>query len=404
MTLARAYRRIAGSLAVNAPSLKTGCQNRFVVAIETTMPVSSRAARNCLRIASRSVPPASGGTRSSSWKLTPQAPRAASCRTISAGGTGARTTSPNGSRPGWPTVHNPKENRCSGVGDSGSLAMISPPPGVINHLCCVAQPIPLPGIAAARNRNLLVTVLQRRVPGGLAALDPGVRAAGARPGCRRPGGRARVASRGPAVAGQAIRGTDRRRLSTVAAVAASPRPRLLPAIRSPGDLRRLTHEQLDELAAEIRDFLVQKVSRTGGHLGPNLGAVELTLALHRVFDSPADRILWDTGHQAYVHKILTGRQPGFDRLRQRGGLSGYPSRAQSEHDLIENSHASTALSYADGLAKAYQVRGDRRTVVAVVGDGALTGGMCWEALNNIAAADRPIVIVVNDNGRSYAPT
>jgi 1-deoxy-D-xylulose-5-phosphate synthase len=179
---------------------------------------------------------------------------------------------------------------------------------------------------------------------------------------------------------------------------------LLPDIHSPSDLRGLSEAQLAGLAAEIRDFLVDKVSRTGGHLGPNLGAVELTIALHRVFDSPTDRILWDTGHQAYVHKMLTGRQDGFDRLRLRGGLSGYPSRAESEHDLIENSHASTALSYADGLAKAYQVRGQRRPVVAVVGDGALTGGMCWEALNNIAASDRPVVIVVNDNGRSYAPT
>ena len=158
------------------------------------------------------------------------------------------------------------------------------------------------------------------------------------------------------------------------------------------------------LSAEIRDFLVAKVSRTGGHLGPNLGVVELTLAMHRVFDSPRDRFLFDTGHQAYVHKIVTGRQAGFDQLRQRGGLSGYPSRAESEHDLIENSHASTALSYADGVAKAYRLRGEDRHVVALVGDGALTGGMCWEALNNIAAARNPLVIVVNDNGRSYAPT
>jgi 1-deoxy-D-xylulose-5-phosphate synthase len=163
-------------------------------------------------------------------------------------------------------------------------------------------------------------------------------------------------------------------------------------------------EELAILAAEIRDFLVAKVSRTGGHLGPNLGVVELTLALHRVFDSPLDRFLFDTGHQAYVHKMLTGRQAGFDQLRQRGGLSGYPSQAESEHDVIENSHASTALSYADGLAKAYALRGESRTVVALVGDGALTGGMCWEALNNIAAAKNPLVIVVNDNGRSYAPT
>jgi 1-deoxy-D-xylulose-5-phosphate synthase len=180
---------------------------------------------------------------------------------------------------------------------------------------------------------------------------------------------------------------------------------LLAQVRCPEDLRRLEADKLPVLAAEIRDFLVAKVSRTGGHLGPNLGAVELTIALHRVFDSPRDRILWDTGHQAYVHKILTGRQDGFDRLRQHGGLSGYPSQAESEHDVIENSHASTALSYADGLAKAYALRGERRHVVAVVGDGALTGGMCWEALNNIALAkDRPVVIVVNDNGRSYSPT
>jgi 1-deoxy-D-xylulose-5-phosphate synthase len=181
-------------------------------------------------------------------------------------------------------------------------------------------------------------------------------------------------------------------------------PNLLAKVTSPAELRRLDPAQLPQLAAEIREFLVTKVSRTGGHLGPNLGAVELTIAVHRVFDSPTDSVLWDTGHQAYVHKMLTGRQGGFDRLRQRGGLSGYPSRAESDHDLVENSHASTALSYADGLAKAYALRNERRTVVAVVGDGALTGGMCWEALNNIAAADRPVVIVVNDNGRSYSPT
>ncbi|RKR90951.1 1-deoxy-D-xylulose-5-phosphate synthase [Micromonospora pisi] len=180
--------------------------------------------------------------------------------------------------------------------------------------------------------------------------------------------------------------------------------RLLAGVRGPQDVKRMSAEELDLLAAEIRDFLVAKVSRTGGHLGPNLGVVELTLAMHRVFDSPRDRLLFDTGHQAYVHKMLTGRQDGFDNLRQRGGLSGYPSQAESEHDLIENSHASTALSYADGLAKAYALRGERRDVVAVVGDGALTGGMCWEALNNIAAARNPLVIVVNDNGRSYAPT
>ncbi|GLY04686.1 MULTISPECIES: 1-deoxy-D-xylulose-5-phosphate synthase [Actinoplanes] len=179
---------------------------------------------------------------------------------------------------------------------------------------------------------------------------------------------------------------------------------LLTTINTPGDLKRLSAEQLTLLAAEIRDFLVAKVSRTGGHLGPNLGVVETTLALHRVFDSPRDKILFDTGHQSYVHKILTGRQDGFDLLRQRGGLTGYPSRAESEHDLIENSHASTALSYADGLAKAFTLRGEDRHVVAVVGDGALTGGMCWEALNNIAATKNRLVIVVNDNGRSYAPT
>ncbi|SCG51916.1 1-deoxy-D-xylulose-5-phosphate synthase [Micromonospora halophytica] len=180
--------------------------------------------------------------------------------------------------------------------------------------------------------------------------------------------------------------------------------RLLGTVRGPQDVKRMTAEQLDVLAAEIRDFLIAKVSRTGGHVGPNLGVVELTLAMHRVFDSPRDRLLFDTGHQAYVHKILTGRQEGFDKLRQRGGLSGYPSQAESEHDLIENSHASTALSYADGLAKAYALRGEQRSVVAVVGDGALTGGMCWEALNNIATAGNPLVIVVNDNGRSYSPT
>ncbi len=179
---------------------------------------------------------------------------------------------------------------------------------------------------------------------------------------------------------------------------------VLASITGPGDLKRLTTEQLTLLAAEIRDFLVAKVSRTGGHLGPNLGVVETTLALHRVFDSPRDRVLFDTGHQAYVHKIVTGRQDGFDLLRRRGGLTGYPSRAESEHDFIENSHASTALSYADGMAKAFALRGEERHVVAVVGDGALTGGMCWEALNNIAATKNRLVIVVNDNGRSYAPT
>ncbi len=180
---------------------------------------------------------------------------------------------------------------------------------------------------------------------------------------------------------------------------------LLESVNSPEDLRRLDEQDLPALATEIRDFLVESVARTGGHLGPNLGVVELTIALHRVFDSPRDRILWDTGHQAYVHKILTGRQSGFAKLKQPGGLSGYPSQAESEHDIIENCHASTALSYADGLAKAYELRKERRHVVAVVGDGALTGGMAWEALNNIAERkDRPVVIVINDNGRSYAPT
>ncbi|MFD0204534.1 MULTISPECIES: 1-deoxy-D-xylulose-5-phosphate synthase [Saccharothrix] len=180
---------------------------------------------------------------------------------------------------------------------------------------------------------------------------------------------------------------------------------LLESVHGPADLKRLGPDELVVLAEEIRRFLVDKVSRTGGHLGPNLGVVELTMAVHRVFDSPHDSVVFDTGHQSYVHKILTGRRDGFDTLRQKGGLSGYPSRAESEHDVEENSHASTALSYADGLAKAYQLTGQRRHVVAVVGDGALTGGMCWEALNNIASGtDRPVVIVVNDNGRSYSPT
>jgi 1-deoxy-D-xylulose-5-phosphate synthase len=180
---------------------------------------------------------------------------------------------------------------------------------------------------------------------------------------------------------------------------------VLETVHGPLDLRRMTDRQLSDLATEIREFLVEKVSKTGGHLGPNLGMVEITLAMHRVFDSPADKLVFDTGHQAYVHKIITGRWPGFDRLRQEGGLSGYPSRAESEHDLVENSHASTALSYADGLAKAYRLRGEDRHVVALIGDGGLTGGMAWEALNNIADADDlRLVIIVNDNGRSYSPT
>ncbi|OBK27894.1 1-deoxy-D-xylulose-5-phosphate synthase [Mycobacterium asiaticum] len=180
---------------------------------------------------------------------------------------------------------------------------------------------------------------------------------------------------------------------------------MLEQIRGPADLQHLSQQQLRELAHEIREFLIHKVAVTGGHLGPNLGVVELTLALHRVFDSPHDPIVFDTGHQAYVHKMLTGRAHDFESLRKKGGLSGYPSRAESEHDWVESSHASAALSYADGLAKAFELTGHRnRHVVAVVGDGALTGGMCWEALNNIAASNRPVIVVVNDNGRSYAPT
>ena len=180
---------------------------------------------------------------------------------------------------------------------------------------------------------------------------------------------------------------------------------LLDGVHGPADLKRLSPEQLPLLAAELRDLMVDTVSRTGGHLGPSLGVVELTLAIHRVFDSPRDKVVWDTGHQSYVHKLVTGRhREAFETLRKQGGLSGYPSRAESEHDLVENSHASTALSYADGLAKAYRLRGEHRHVVAVVGDGALTGGMCWEALNNIAASNLPVVIVVNDNGRSYSAT
>ena len=181
---------------------------------------------------------------------------------------------------------------------------------------------------------------------------------------------------------------------------------LLESINGPEDLTELSQDQLSVLASEIRDVLIETVTRTGGHLGPNLGVVELTIALHRVFDSPRDRIIYDTGHQSYVHKLLTGRFAQFGTLKQHGGLTGYPSRAESEHDLVENSHASTSLSYGDGLAKAYKLRGEQdRTVVAVIGDGALTGGMAWEALNNIAAAkDSRLVMVVNDNGWSYQPT
>ena len=181
---------------------------------------------------------------------------------------------------------------------------------------------------------------------------------------------------------------------------------MLESLRGPADLKKLTAAQLAELSQEIRDFLVAKVSRTGGHLGPNLGVVELTLSLHRTFDSPRDLILFDTGHQSYVHKIVTGRADQFDSLRQRGGLAGYPSRSESEHDVIENSHASTALSWGDGISRGFAMTGqDDRHVVVVVGDGALTGGMSWEALNNIATAgERKLVIVVNDNERSYSPT
>ncbi|MHB8296704.1 MAG: 1-deoxy-D-xylulose-5-phosphate synthase, partial [Acidimicrobiales bacterium] len=183
------------------------------------------------------------------------------------------------------------------------------------------------------------------------------------------------------------------------------------SINEPADLRKLSDAELVELAGEIRAFIVEAVCRTGGHLGSNLGAVELTLALHRVFDSPKDAILWDTGHQAYVHKLVTGRREGFAGLRQPGGMSGYPSRAESEHDWVSNSHASTILSYAHGLSSALELRamrGDRaaaeRRVIAVVGDGALTGGMAFEALNNLGHSQRRVVIVLNDNGRSYAPT
>ena len=180
---------------------------------------------------------------------------------------------------------------------------------------------------------------------------------------------------------------------------------LLDTITSPDDLRQLDHDQLRQLADEIRHFIVDAVAITGGHLGSNLGAVELTLAVHRVFDSPTDIVLWDTGHQAYTHKIVTGRKDEFSRLRQSGGLSGYPNRDESEHDWVENSHASTILSYAHGLATAVAARGeDHRRVVAIIGDGSMTGGMAYEALNNLGHSGTPAVIIVNDNGRSYAPT
>ena len=179
----------------------------------------------------------------------------------------------------------------------------------------------------------------------------------------------------------------------------------LERVRQPADLRDLSYDELNDLAGEIRDFVVSAVSDTGGHLGSILGAVELTLAMHRVFDSPTDAILWDTGHQAYIHKIVTGRQHQFDQLRQQGGLSGYPSREESEHDYIENSHASTVLSYAYGMAVARELGTDpHRHIVAVIGDGSLTGGMAYEAINNIGHGDKQVIIVLNDNGRSYAPT
>jgi 1-deoxy-D-xylulose-5-phosphate synthase len=181
---------------------------------------------------------------------------------------------------------------------------------------------------------------------------------------------------------------------------------VIESIKSPADIKGLTHEELISLAQEIRTFLIEKVSKSGGHLGPNLGVVELTMAIHRIFESPRDVILFDTGHQSYVHKIVTGRAGEFDRLRQRGGIAGYPNRSESEHDVIENSHASTALSWGDGISRGFSITGQSdRSVVVVVGDGALTGGMSWEALNNIASAkDRNLVLVVNDNERSYSPT
>ena len=181
---------------------------------------------------------------------------------------------------------------------------------------------------------------------------------------------------------------------------------MIEQIKSPQDLAALSAADLTELAAEIRTFLIDKVTKTGGHLGPNLGVVELTIAIHRTFNSPRDVVLFDTGHQSYVHKIITGRAGEFDLLRQRGGIAGYPNRAESEHDVIENSHASTALSWGDGISRGFSLTGQSdRSVVVVVGDGALTGGMSWEALNNIAAAkDRNLILVVNDNERSYSPT
>ena len=181
---------------------------------------------------------------------------------------------------------------------------------------------------------------------------------------------------------------------------------MLDQIKSPADLRKLSAEEINQLSAEIRSFLIEQVSKSGGHLGPNLGVVELTIAIHRIFDSPKDVVVFDTGHQSYVHKLLTGRMAGFEKLRQRGGLAGYPNRSESEHDVVENSHASTALSWSDGIAKGFSLTNQKdRTVVCVVGDGALTGGMSWEALNNISTSkNERLVIIVNDNERSYSPT
>jgi len=182
---------------------------------------------------------------------------------------------------------------------------------------------------------------------------------------------------------------------------------ILHSISSPSDLKKVPAAQIPALAKEVREFLIDRVSKTGGHLGPNLGVVELTIAIHRVFDSPKDSIIWDTGHQSYVHKMFTGRLDQFSELRKKDGISGYPARSESDHDIVENSHASTALSWADGIARAYEQTGELkdRHVIAVVGDGSLTGGMSWEALNNIASqTHRPLVMIVNDNGRSYSPT
>ena len=181
---------------------------------------------------------------------------------------------------------------------------------------------------------------------------------------------------------------------------------MLKDIKSPADLKGLSAAELNDLSNEIRTFLIEQVSKSGGHLGPNLGVVELTIAIHRIFESPKDVIVFDTGHQSYVHKLLTGRMGGFEKLRQRGGIAGYPNRGESEHDVVENSHASTALSWSDGIAKGFSLTKQKdRTVICVVGDGALTGGMSWEALNNIATSkNEKLIIVVNDNERSYSPT